>query len=736
MEENEEQQPADIDSVLADPDFHSQPLGWRLSTLRANYPEFAALHPKDQGQLIAKTQQDSMGITAGLEHHKTALGGLLAWPQAPTSQLASPTQTPSPGRGGAVQQNNKPIVTPKPKTFTGTIVNGVSSIIPGAAKLARAALNTGQEGNEARADLMAPQADQFRQAGEDFERPGILPKLSAAGHALAGAVPVFGPAAAEIGENVGDGDFGAAAGNALMLGGPEAWNKLGPKSVNIPRGVKNVNTPAIEDAIGSLAPNVRMTPFQRAGQTGLESSAKNLKNMPGTANQAHEFYQGQQSDIAAEAQRRIGQQGSQGTLPSLSGRPAQVTNDVGAGQFVQDELGSSIKRNQEAAKQSYDYVRQETAKNVVPKQTGTSTSPILGPNGNPISSPVYTMLESPVDLEPIRAQLQPIYEDLANNLAPAKQQASTAFTALKNLMERQDLTHMNAMDFDKFLGALKSITRNGESPNLSNTSQRLATQVISAGEKGLDQALVGAGPDVIDALHRGRRAVAEYHDIDEFLQDIRKKPNEPYEPASIFDALTRGGNRAITTLETIKRHSPAAIDTIGRTLLNEMLDKATREGGWGRSAGADADWTRLGDDTKSLLYGPQVTKSLEQLFLGAKKLTPAEGSPTAGRLSAFASYGDVGAALAELLGGVVMGHPVAGAATAAATLYATRVRPAMLAKIAFQPAGANLLNQVMRLPVNSPAFNRAMVALNAMAEGQGKGQDPLGIMKHIQEQPQ
>lgn len=535
-------------------------------------------------------------------------------------------------------------------------------------------------------------------AGEDFRN----------GHPMAGAGKTLG-LITNLGMGIKTPEIVDAAARV-----PGAVANLPEQAVQALRDrIKNVNNPVIENSLSSLAPNVRMTPYQRAGQTGTESSARNLRNMPGTASEAEEFYQGQQDDIAAEARSRIGAQQSQGALPSYSGQPMQITNDVGAGNFIKEELDAATRKRKADADSAYDYVRQKTAANVQPVQTGTTvSSPIVNASGQPYGgAPIYGLMETPIDLAPIRAKLQPVYDDLANNLTPVQQMASPAFTQLKSLMTRSDLTHMPAMEFDKFLGALKSITRNGESQILSSPSQALAKNVIGVGENSMDQALAGAGPDVKTALQRGRDAVRDYHASDEFRQDLGD------EPASIYDAMTKGGNRAINTLQTLKGYSPAAVDTIGRTYLNEMLDKATREGGWGRSNGVDADWNRLGDDTKELLYGPETTRSLNQLFLGAKRLTPAEGSATAGRLSAFASYGDIGTALAELVGGAMAGHLEAGALGAGGTLLATRVRPAILARVAFRPGGAAALNQAIHLPVNSPAWVRAMTALTGMASG-------------------
>lgn len=59
--------------------------------------------------------------------------------------------------------------------------------------------------------LTGPAKEQAGKAFADWQQPGIAPKISAAGHGLASAIPFVGPMAAQAGEDIGRGDIGAAA---------------------------------------------------------------------------------------------------------------------------------------------------------------------------------------------------------------------------------------------------------------------------------------------------------------------------------------------------------------------------------------------------------------------------------------------------------------------------------------------------------------------------------------------
>jgi hypothetical protein len=70
---------------------------------------------------------------------------------------------------------------------------------------------------------------------QDVQRPGFLPKVSAAGHALAAAVPLVGPMAAGAGETMGQGKFKQGLAQALVAGGPSAL-EMGTE--NLPRSAE------------------------------------------------------------------------------------------------------------------------------------------------------------------------------------------------------------------------------------------------------------------------------------------------------------------------------------------------------------------------------------------------------------------------------------------------------------------------------------------------------------------
>jgi DdrB-like nuclease len=74
-----------------------------------------------------------------------------------------------------------------------------------------------------------PAIAEARKASADWKQPGILNKISGAGHELAAAIPFVGPAAASIGERMGTGDVaGGAADLATMAALPKVADEAAP----------------------------------------------------------------------------------------------------------------------------------------------------------------------------------------------------------------------------------------------------------------------------------------------------------------------------------------------------------------------------------------------------------------------------------------------------------------------------------------------------------------------------
>ena len=573
----------------------------------------------------------------------------------------------------------------------------------GMGKVANAALNpfaNPLESGKTLADvgkgMVKAQGEQFTKGADAFKDKRYS---EAAGYFGAGLLPGIGPAASQIGEEIGDQKYGQAAAHGLEIAGPSAFEAL--PAVKIGGGLKNVNKAAEEAALKSVEGEVRMTPGQRTGQIGRQKVEKNLTNIPQTAGRAQEFYAGQEQELGNAMRKRI------------DAIPGKTEDIAGVAEKTRLELGKVINANKSAADQLYNSVRADVAKAAKPVKVGVDK------NGKPIMK----VIEAPVELNPIRKDLLPVYRELLQTFPEAQRQYNPAWNVLDNFMKNKT-THMGAMDFDKFLGAIKSITRNGKSPYLNSQAQGLANKVITAGEQEFSKALQGAGPDTLAKIQKARQTVKEYHDVAEFLGSFDKAQYK--EAGSLYQKLVASKERSLETLQYIQQKAPQVTKTIGKTFLDQLYEKATAEGGFGRTEGLWRDWNNLGPQTKEILFGKGVAEDMDKFFLAAKRLHPAEGSATGGRLSAFATYGDIGGALVELVTGTAAGHPGPAAAIAATALYKTRLQPEILARISFKPAGAKLLKNAMEVPINSPKFNETMRALAVMAEDEKKGEETPG----------
>lgn len=518
-------------------------------------------------------------------------------------------------------------------------------------------------------------------------------------HSIEYLLPVLGPKLAELGDEAGSGKPGALAdalGRTTTFGLLTAAPAVVPRAIGavkpavtstLRRMIPNVNNPTEEAALASVEPTVDMSVGQRTGQAGLQRVESGLENFPGSANRAQQFYE-KQADQLATTGRNIAASGG-----------GQQTNAVGAGQAVGERLTQRIARLKSQANRFYDDVKGAAAANQKTVQTGSTTSPILGPNGQAISTPTYQTLETPVEMTPYRAALRPVYEDLMRAMPEARRAASPAFQALRNLVEDQS-PYMNAMDFDKSLGAIKAIARNGENPYLTSQSQGIAKQMVAQGEKQLQDALRTAGPNVVGKLRSARNMVRSYYDTGELLAGLHD------EPAALYQNLVNGGDRSFKTLSTLQQLAPHELRTVGRTFLEGLMDKATKEGGFSRAPGIYADWNRLGPEAKSLMFGPQLTGDVDNFLLAAKRLTqPQNASGSAHMVAALHGLGAVGSAI----GALVAGHPILATAPAAEAFAI----PAVASRFLFDSGNARLLTQALNTAPGTPAFSKLATVLNA-----------------------
>lgn len=518
-----------------------------------------------------------------------------------------------------------------------------------------------------------------------------------------GQIPVIGPALSQAGTEAGRGEYGKAAAHAL---------ELTPVPELAARGALRLGKTAAVAAKGKLTPRTVLNPKeaqaiefaekqgvpttvgQRTGQLGLQKMERGLENFPGSASKTEDFFKGQQAKLAETGEK-------------LTQRASPVkTNAYGAGKQVQDALSYRVTRLKTQADRLYDQVRSEAAANTKTVQTGLQTSPVVGPSGQPITTPVFKTLETPVELAPIRDALKPVFDDLERSLPEARRANSPAFRALSDVMKSTE-THMNAMDFDRFLSAVKSMSRDGKSELLTSKSQGIARKIIQEGESQFQAAMQTAGPDTMDKLTKARGMVKAYYGTDELLNSLRD------EPAALYKNLVSGGDVTFNTLQELRKVAPRSVNVVGRTFLEGLLSKATAEGGFGRSAGVLADWQRMGPETKQLLFGPQLTADMDKYLLAAKRLTPVEGSATAGRISTLLPFGIGAEVVRQILTGNIAGAGLT-VAGGAAMEYAI---PNIAARVLFSQDGARLAARALTLPPGSSAWNSVTRRLFTAARG-------------------
>lgn len=495
------------------------------------------------------------------------------------------------------------------------------------------------------------------------------------------------------------------AGMSAALGGAGAALAEAPQLVlkRLAQTSKRLTPEAARAIRAAEQAGVPVSMGQRTGKVALQKTERALENLPGSESRASAFFGGQEEALAARNK-------------ALVARAAPTSlNEYGTGLALQNRLKQHINRLNSLANRGYDKVRAAAAANLQTVQTGTK--PLLGAGGKPmvdaagniIRIPVTAVFETPVDLAPIRKGLEPIYEDLKRAMPDARRANSPAWKSLEELMT-SDKTHMDALDFDKTLSAVKTLAREGENPFLSTQSQRIAKQIIRHGEAEFQKALGTAGPGVQARLALARKLVRGYHETAELLADL------PEEPATLYKHLVAGGDQVFNALRDLHQVAPQEVTTIGRTYLEGMLSKATDEGGFRRAEGVMADWRKLGGETKRLLFGNVLTQDLNEFFLAAKKLAPHEGSATAGRLTALVGLGVAGGVLHALWTGNLE-DAAKEAAAGAATAY---LLPNIAARVLFAPGGAKLLTRSLTLPAGPAlaATARALTMRVKRAEGE------------------
>lgn len=414
--------------------------------------------------------------------------------------------------------------------------------------------------------------------------------VEAAGHAVAGSIPVVGPAAAAAGEQMAGGDVAGGLGSGAGLLAPIAVSKL------IPAGKAKVGLPT--------TPNPAEAAAVKFGQ------ARGIPVDAGTAT-GNQFVRGAQALADSSplgsmvATRAKAAQAS--ALQRVGGELAQEAN---AGAYVAPEqAGAAVKSGvqkyvgdmSDAADVAYGKLRKIEAdpRNARVIQTGPNTT---------------ATVNLPVEVAPAKKALEPLYTRLKREaeLIPLQGDKGRALVALDRLMTGPD--HAPVSIVDAALGDLKSMAR-ADVPELRTQGQGFAAAAVKELDQAVRAAAGRAGPAALDALEQGRKATVAKYQAGDVLEQIRA------EPVQAFKQMTAPQDSGIEFLRQVKQYAPDAVPDVARAYLENLLGKATSEGGFKGAAGLQREWQNLGKATKRELF-PAVgqPENIDHFFLLAKKL--------------------------------------------------------------------------------------------------------------------
>ena len=498
----------------------------------------------------------------------------------------------------------------------------------------------------------------------------IASGVESIGHLGAAALPVVGPMAAKAGEDIGTGKPFEGLGEAAGTIGTVLAGGMKPRSVPISPKMAALN-PAEADAVQAGIANG--VPVDAATATGN-------RFVQGTQALADRTIGG--SIVASNAQKQAA-----GAMKEWGGRLAEDVHPTAqvpesAGRSVAaggDKLISNLKQDADAA---YDNFRTAAndPKNVKTVQTGTrtETSPIVDAQGNAATRtvPVTKDIAMPVDMTGIKSDLAPILKDMDAWMEPAKRNAMAGYQAIKSIVNGEDF--IPADQAEKGLAGLKSLARGAE-PDMANVSQGLGKLSTGKLQNAIDTAVGQADPKALRALQAGRAIHAEKMGAAEVLGNLRD------EPVQLFNQATWKQDAGIDRLRAVAKLVPDEMPKLGRAYIENLMTKATSEGGFGHGQAIWSQWQNLGPQTKQVLFGNAgQIKELDNFFNLARKMAE---NPNPSGTAYVASIGAQGALLFT--------HPTLG--------IPMQIGGAALSKLLRSPSAIKTITDGMRVPVTGGA---------------------------------
>jgi hypothetical protein len=212
----------------------------------------------------------------------------------------------------------------------------------------------------------------------------------------------------------------------------------------------------------------------------------------------------------------------------------------------------------------------------------------------------------PTNLEKAKANFRPVIAALERQLPETQAKANPGLRAMRNIVDGPDWVPASVAEAD--LSTLKRMARE---------QGGLAKKAVAELEKAVQEAIGNGTPEAKAALEAGRKATRAKYAVSDVLERLTGKSEEP---VAAFRKLTANGDSNINLLRAVRGQAPQAIKEVARAYLEQLLNKATAEGGFDRAAGIKADWDRLGQQTKQILFPDGQAADIDRFLLLAKKI--------------------------------------------------------------------------------------------------------------------
>lgn len=303
----------------------------------------------------------------------------------------------------------------------------------------------------------------------------------------------------------------------------------------------------------------------------------------------------------------------------------------------------------------------------------------------------------PVDTAALKPVLKPLLAKILELMPLAQEQQSVGIKALRNIIEGPDV--MPLTQADQNLSAIKKLVRDSQNPGVAKIA-------LAKLHGAVDVAAATGGPEIVEALQRGREATKAAHATQDVIDTLPGGHRQ--EPVAVTRQATASGDTKIEFLRELKREVPEHIPAIARARLEDLIAMSPDK--------AAAEWNKLGPSTRAILF-PDMghAQALDHFFRLNKALAFNVNPSGSGRQAVMA--GQLAA-----LGGSVAAGPIplftalgleGTAATAAAMMHSPSVVRALTqaASVVKQPAASGAARAAALASLSSAVRRAGLPAL-------------------------